>query len=734
MVRVSWGVRAARVFSALAVLTVGLSGCHRGTGTAVTTYPPAQAVTLSPSPAVSLELGTDEAFTASVVTANHTASTQPVSFESSNTAVVTVAANGLACAGTWDSLVSPSVCTPGPVGVAQVVATAQGVSSPPTTVYVHQHIDQVTLRDICSVPSPPVPCSVPRSPGNTCQSLNVNNLPQNTVYEAHAYSRGIDITPSVGQFSWNATNTGVVTFDNTVFGLNNMVNGVSLNQVQATAKAPGITPVYAAIGTANSIPVNFTTCLVQSISLQVMEATATSKTYAPTVTDTAGNIVMAPASQVTVPLTWSSSAPSSISVSTAGLATGSVPGTAASIIASCTPPTCNIGLLPSQPIYPENSEEMIVQGTGGNSSATADVYVGSTACGTTDNCISAIIPVTVPTNAAASPILLPFTPNSLVPNLQGSNFYIGTDSNLLGTAGLMVLNTTAGTVSKFVSTPGKVLAISPDGTLAIVSDTVDTPNQVFVFNTSSNASQAFVINGATAAAFSPDSLKAYIVAGGTLYVYSKLDALQTIPLVTPANDVAFFSEGAFAYLAGGSPSAVTVRRTCDNGLADIVPALSTPTFIRTVPDGAHMLAVNPPTVTLIDVSASPSGCTPGVADAPASFDLGQGTFTASQLLISPDGSTAYILSPNLKSIMVFNIAGQNTSAITLLNNAAPLQAAISPDGTMLVVGATDGNLHVIQTGTNADTQQITFTQSFCENASGQPFGITCNPNLVAVKP
>lgn len=729
----SWGLRVAKIGPVLAFLVVVMCGCNTGAGVATTVFPPAVVITLAPSAAASMELGTILAFTASVQ-APGSGNAQPVSYESSNTAVVTVAANGLACAGTWDSLISPSVCTPGPTGVAQVLATAQGVSSPPTTVYVHQHIDQVTVRDICSGAEPPAPCSLPRQKQG-CQSLNENSLPQNTVYEAHAYSRGIDITPSVGQFGWNAVNSGVATFSSTVFGLNNMVNGVSLNQVVATAKAPGVTPVFAAVGTATSLPINFTTCLVQSISLQVMEATSTSKTFAATVTDAVGNTIMAPASQVTVPLTWSSSAPASVTVTSAGVATGSVAGSAASIIASCTPPTCNIGSLPSQPIYPKNAEEMIVQGNGNGGGSSASVYVGSTACGTLDNCISTIIPVTVPANVTSAPIFLPSTPNSLVPNAQGTQFYIGTDSNLLRTAGLMALDPSANSVSKFTSAAGKVLAVSPDGTLVIISDTVDTPNQVFVFNTTNRTTKAFLINGASAAAFSPDSLKAYIVAGSTLYVYSKVDGLKTLPpLSAPANDVAFLAEGAFAYLAGGSPSAVTVFRTCDNGSAGTVPTSSTPSLIRALPDAAHMFAVNPPSVTVIDVTTAPTGCTPAVSDSPREFDLGQGAFTASQVLISPDGSTAYILSPNLKNILVFNIAGETSSSISLANNAAPLQASLSPDGTMLVVGGSDGNLHVIQTATNADTQQITFTQSFCENGSGQPFGITCNPNLVAVKP
>ncbi len=47
-----------------------------------------------------------------------------------------------------------------------------------------------------------------------------------------------------------------------------------------------------------------------------------------------------------------------------------------------------------------------------------------------------------------------------------------------------------------------------------------------MLDTSNNTLAVFRITGATAADFSPDSLKAFILAGSTLYVYSKLDALQ----------------------------------------------------------------------------------------------------------------------------------------------------------------------------------------------------------------
>ncbi len=208
---------------------------------------------------------------------------------------------------------------------------------------------------------------------------------------------------------------------------------------------------------------------------------------------------------------------------------------------------------------------MFVPHTGTTESAT--IYVSTTSCGTTEGCFSTVVPITAPANTLGNFFTLPATPNSLVFNTQGTDAYLGTNSGLLGSVGLAALNTSSNSITQFPSAPGKVLAVSPDGSKVIISDTSpeDGPNHVFVFDTATNTSPTFQITGATAADFSPDSLKAYIVAGSTLYVYSKIDGLKTIALAAPANDVSFLSEGAFAYVAGGAPSSVTVWRTCDNG-------------------------------------------------------------------------------------------------------------------------------------------------------------------------
>jgi len=387
---------------------------------------------------------------------------------------------------------------------------------------------------------------------------------------------------------------------------------------------------------------------------------------------------------------------------------------------------------------------MVVSGTGTTQSAT--VFVTSKGCGTTSDCVSTLIPITAPANTVGSAINLPATPNSLVFDRQGKNALLGTDLGQFGTKGLMVFNASASTPtgSEFRGVTGKVLAVSPDGKKVIVSDTIATPNQVFVFDTTNNTNVAFLITGATAADFSPDSLKAFIVATNnntvpptdTLYLYSILDALQTIPLNAAVNDVAFLSEGAFAYLAGGNPNtmpAVTVRRTCDNAIAtdsnnvqQIISTLATPTFIRTLLDGTHVLAVRSPDIDIISLldssgmsTINASGCasgtsttapTPNVSNTVSSVPLGQGNFVPTQFIISSDGSTAYILS-DLPTILVFNIGNQTSSAFALSPNANPLQATLTPDGTLLYIGASDGTVHVVDTVTGGDIQQISFPQN-----------------------
>ena len=174
---------------AVAILSLGsilnISGCGKGAKAGPPLFP--GKVNLTPSNNTSVELGATFAFTASAQTATGINLNVPITFSSSDTAIVNVAANGVACAGHWD--VAFTTCTPGATGLAQVTATALQESSVPTFVFVHPHVDSVTVTGILL---DGVPVQEP------CLSQG-----QSMTLEAHAFSQGTDITSSVGPFTWS---------------------------------------------------------------------------------------------------------------------------------------------------------------------------------------------------------------------------------------------------------------------------------------------------------------------------------------------------------------------------------------------------------------------------------------------------------------------------------------------------------------------------------------------------
>lgn len=781
------------------------------------------------------------------------------SYQSSNPAVLTIAGNGAVCAGTWNSLTTPQVCTPGPTGVSQVTATAHGVSSPPVTVYVHPHVTGIAIS---KVPNQPPTLS------NICFSRGAPGGPESVLYQAFAFSGNSDITSSVGPFNWESVllagqTTSAVT-------LITPPAGTPLNQEIAIATAPGITPFFASVGPFHSQPVQFETCPVQSVSLAAvgnpatsfLVNTGTSTTLNATVTDILGMDLAA------VPLTWTSSNPVSVLpsgvTSTVYASVGTVSALTAgggAVIASCTPPTCNGGIIPSLPIYPKTAISFTVKST--NTPAAPSVYVTSTGCSfATVTCNTTIVPVTrassTTTFAAGNPILLPYAPNSIVFDLRGLAAYLGVDSSSFGTQGLMTFNGSA--VSSVNTSAGKVLAVSPTVTLAnaspvtlvVVSDTVDIPNQVFIYNTSSNTAVSFLMDNAVAAAFSPDGMKAYVVSdqscpgtasGGCLIVSSTVDASQTIPLPSPATDAAFIGEGSFGYLAGGDPAGASFLPTCfDPNLPGSLGTVNLASqLIRPLPNGQSALALAPPDIQAVTatVAGAASLGVPGcpaprgflsITNTPGSaFNLGIGNFTPTQFFISPDDSAAYILAevvpsqrsivnitgatqgvatttydytltsgpvlqagmrivikgmqnltdngsflitavnpasgpvpanftvvnnsginatgengtgtvtPRFPFVIVFNLTTQIPSYISLVGNATPLSASLGPAGDLLFVGADDGAVHVINTVTMADTDQITFPfpQNTLCYGPGNPITqapVICLPDLVVVKP
>jgi hypothetical protein len=564
----------------LIVVCALLPSCGGGNPTTVSKEVTPTGISLTPGPNVSLEVGKGIAFSAAP-----TADT--FAFQSSNPSVLTIATNGQACAGTWNSLTVPQICTPGNVGTAQVTASTLGVTSPPVTVYVHAPITGITVS---KVPGQPQTLS------DSCISKGPLHGPEKWLFQAHAFSGTTDITSSVGPFSWRQINpsfANIVTLSTPANGTQGCLlgpGGQCLNEQTATATTPGVGQIYAVASGFAGQPVSVETCRVASISIQAagtspsitsfLVNSGTSTTLDATVTDSTGQTI------TNVPLTWSPSNPTSVGASgssdiknvyaSIGTVTTSAAGGQGTVIASCTPPTCNAGINPSLPIYPQAAFNFDVR-SASTTAASPVVYATTTGCAaTTATCTPTLVAVGRSSSTAAfvatTPIVLPTTANSFVFDNLGNNGYLGVNSGDFGQQGLMVF--TGSSISKVLKTPGKVLAISPDRNTVIISDTADSPNLLFICSncsTTSRSATTLQITGATAAAFSPDSLKAYILATppppapqiSTLYIYSKLDPFQTIPLNGTANDVAFHPEGGFAYLAGPATS-ISPYRTCDN--------------------------------------------------------------------------------------------------------------------------------------------------------------------------
>ena len=741
-----------KFFSAvsLAFLIIGCSllpSCGGGspTRTAVEVVP--SSVALTPGPTISLEVGQAVLLTAAPAGNTFT-------FQSSNPSVLTVGDHGEACAGTWNSLSVPQICTPGPVGTSQVTASALGVTSSPVTVYVHAPITSVAISKVPGQPQTIRPDCISKGPVHG---------PESWLFEAAAFNGTTDITSSVGPFSWQEINPGqaeivrlVAPPDGTP-GCLLSPQGQCLNRQTAIANTPGVGQIFASASGLRGQPISIETCRVKSISIAAagdppsttsfVVNTGTATTLDATVTDIADLPITG------VPLTWSPSNPVSVGASSAATSTvyggvgtaSAIAGGAGTVIASCTPPTCNAGIKPSLPIYPQAAFSFDVQSTS-TTPANPTVFATTTACVTANpsgaTCTPTVVSLTRSSStspfAASTPIVLPASPNTLTFDNNGGSTYLGVDSGRFGQQGLMILS--GSSVSAVNSVPGKVLAISPDRTTVIVSDTVDSPNQVFICTNCSSTSRTvttLLINGA-AAAFSPDNLKAYILAQpppppapqvSTLYVYSKLDPLQPIQLSGIATDVTFHPEGGFAYLAGPSTS-ITPYRTCDNAqISGTLTASNSPSMIRALPDGATLLALSPPNIDLVSITSLTSTlCMGTVTDTINSFNLGQGSFIATEFFVSPDGLTAYILGDatagsRFPFVIVFNIATQTTSVISLANSATPLSASLAPDGKLLFVGADDGSVHVIDATSGLDTQQVTFpfpTNELCFGPGSPP--------------
>jgi hypothetical protein len=807
---------AVAIFSLLSV-----GGCGKGAKAGPPLFP--AKVNLTPSSNTSVVLGSTFGFSASAQTASGTNLATAITFSSSDTSVLNIASNGVACAGHWD--VAFTTCTPGGTGAVQVTASALGQSSVPTYVFVHPPIDNITVTGVLL---DGVPVQEP------CLSQS-----QTMTVEAHAFSQGTDVTASVGPFTWSAQNPPVV-------NLNPLVNtayNFATNQATARAATPGMTQIYASASGVSSSSFQqppyqnsqgtspaldfFETCPIQSIVLEVgatgtqqtgqttfvTSKGTTSQTATAVLTDVMGNSSLPNTNNGIVlskiPLTWSASQPAVVGAPAGCLQScvlsTPLPGSG-SVTASCSPPTCNIGfpfvppslstqaaldtcsqffginckqLIPV-PVYASPSHPASgppAEGDGAISGLVTGATVGASVLAMSSGCEHQS-PTTCTTSiyslstAKASPgpeNPLPTSPNSLLFDPAGDRAFIGSDF------GAMLVNpasigSSSNPFTGLGTVTGRVLASSNLGSVAVFSDTLHTPNQVYIVNTAGTSPSASALNisRAVAAAFSPDGLKAFIFGNGgsSLYIYSSLQALQTpIGLTGPANPntVAFSPNGAFAFVAeaavNGSQANLTAFNTCDNQVsAPSVLLPANPLFLKVlpgvhingtdssghlIPDGTHLFVLDATGFDIITSTISPPAagtlCPQLLSFSPMQrIELGQGTLQPVNFFASADGAQLYVASAANAGILVYDFGTGGVTGIELQGNATPVSADMSVDAGTIVVAGSDGLLHELSTGLGGSDQvQLSFPNlpnylnPFCTATPGQA---PCTLNVVAVRP
>jgi len=807
---------------AVAILTLGsIAGC--GGGKKNTPLFPGR-ITLSPNGDTSLVLGGTLPFLASAQTTSGTNLAVPITYTSSDTSVLNVGPTGVACAGHWDATFS--ICTPGGTGVAQVTASTLGAASIPTYVFVHAPIDNISVTGILL---DGVPIQEPCLSQGQAMTLEAHAYSQGAditssvgpfIWSANN-SSVVKITPLLN-VAYNfptdqATATAVTPGITYIYATASGVSSTSFQQPQYTNAQSATSPVLDF----------FSTCPVQSIGLELENAGSgqtsfvvskgTAETAVATITDVMGNSSLPNTNNgvvlTNIPLTWTASQPGVLNVAssctnTCGLSSPS-PG-AGTITASCSPPTCNVGfpIVPAtlatpqqittctqffQAIYPQfascqelipvpvyatpvlvtsSGDEPLTPPTGAISGLITGVTSSPSVVAASLGCINErpnICSTSIynfSKGSAGNENPLPSAPNSFLFDLPGDRVYMGSDFGAI-TINPASLGTSSSAYTSLGTVTGKILAISVNGATSIFSDTLHTPNQVYVVAPSSTT--ALTIPAATTAAFSPDSLKAYIAgnSGSSLYVDSPLQALQgPIPLAGMANAIAFSPNGAFAFVAesaasGGSAN-LTVVSTCNNQTVASLALPANPILMKVlpnvhidgkdstgdlIPDGVHVLVLDATGFDLItaDVSAPAAGtlCPQGFAFDPLHplerIDLGQGTIQPINFFAADDASQLYIVSASSASILIYNFeAGAVTGGIELVGNALPVSADMTVDTGTIVVAGSDGMVHEVSTALGgADMLQVSFPNlpdylnPFCTIT---PTAGPCTLTTVLVKP
>ena len=693
-------------------------------------------------------------------------------YSSQNLLLADVSPSGTVCAGTWNrnspggtpnftictppsgsALSSFSGCTPNTCGTVQLTAEGGGVTSNPVDVYVHPPITSITIPNQASCVS-------------QNQTLSESLLAETTVTGPGGVTLCSPSTTActspnanIGTIAYTPVTGSVVTIENTTQPTNpNPVTGNSSSTPNpngiATASLPGSTVINATTSNVTSASGYFSTCPPKSISLTInggYSATVTPsspQTAVATATDVNGNVING------LPLTYTSTEPQNLSVSSTGLITNTFPSHA-TVSALCVPPGCNpapvnlIGTLGNG--MPVTANNVTVNATGRSSNV---IWMASS-----QSPYFSYVDLT--TGGTVAPVRLPYTPNSMVMDQSGDTLYFGSYHEL------MIYGAANNSLSKEVTgVPGLVLAVSPTNNTVVVDDQLR--QVIYLYNTSTGTYTS-VSGIANHAQYSPDGTTVYIpgvdpaTGQSTLFVNNASTGWSSYPLnnqpatscpldasgtaAVPAYNPAFdpfcgaaetLTVPAVATFLTGNSTAI--RSFCPNSPSAAAPPTYYPpagdvgvttTQLTATADGLHVLGASGATfsdILLGSSSGAPTGVPPGPCPAfiGAPLTLTTNALTATlpvaasevdQVIASPDSSVAFVTYNSNTGAGTGALpyyqpldtgALGNLGKLQLSGGAmAPVAGIFSPDGTIFFTSTSGDNLvHLINTTTLTDTQTL----------------------------
>ncbi len=724
------------------------------------------------------------------------ASVGSYTYGTSDRTIADVSPTGAVCGGTWN-LHTPAVadyttCLPtNKTGVAYMTASAGGFSSNQVAVYSHPPLTSISIQGPTNGNAGAPQCL---SQGQTkaldatayCSSTGTSGqCPSQTIPTGQpvllcspAPTDGSAATvPNcnalIGHITYAAASAGVVTIDQ---------NGV------ATAQAPGSTLITGTIAQTSSNAGYFYTCPPASIKLNVASTGATNANVTlntplaltATVTDTNNNVINGLA------LSYVSTNPGSIAVSSTGAVTASFPSNSA-ITAICQPTTCN-----PAPIN--------VMGTLGTGVPVLSNFVQIASPGRNSNFIWVsspgspyFVPIDLSTGTIGNQIKMPYSPNSMVLDPTGTTLYFGSYKELM-----TYTATTNSLASEVANVPGVVLAVSPTNSTVVVNDQLR--GVLYLYTPSSGAYTSFAGIGQKAM-FAPDGQTVYIVGNGVLYVHNNFTgwSVETLPAnqatpttgICPATnttspipqdptsyppnttanpnntynmfcspDLAVTIPAAAVFLSGATTSAygecpdTTVTPVVNYPEAATVAALSD--HVASTTDGQHIIgaSANPAELTDLSITVPINACptngngqTTGITFNPApvvnQFSLAAyGISNINEVVPATNSLEAFVtygsaatttpsggaLLPVYKPSTTAGSPGTLSSVPLSGKAVAPVAGIFSPDNTLFFAGTTgDNQLHVIDTTTLLDTKQI---DPKLTDINGNPLP----PVFLAVKP